>query len=95
MRSYRIVRKEENPTIPIGKVNCSEGFIIATSDGEAIGIIVEDKEKDEYIFITQFSDYFTSDFVPQASYANLEDLMKEIKSEYTDPVEFNFIKVEE
>lgn len=95
MRIYRIVKKEESPTILIGRVNFSEGFIIVTSDGEAIGIIVEDKGQEEYIFITKFSDYFTSELEPQASSNILEDLMKEIKSEYTDPVEFNFIKVVE
>lgn len=92
MKIYKVVKKEENPTITLNKVDFNEGFIIATSKGSAIGIIVYDLEEN-YIFITSFKDYFRELDVP--GYLNLEDLMNNIKSDYEDPVEFNFVRVEQ
>lgn len=94
MRIYRVVKKEENPTIALSKVSLNNGFIIVTSDGEAIGIIVHDLNSENYFFITDFSDYF-GDFDSDSGCSNLEALMNCIKKDYDDPVEFNFVKVEQ
>lgn len=92
MRIYKVVKKEESPTIALNKVDFSEGFIIATSRGAAIGIIVYDLESESHIFITSFKDYFRE--LDISGYPNLENLMNHIKSDYEDPVEFTFVKVE-
>ena len=94
MRVYKVVKKEESPTITINRVNFDDGFIIVTSEGNAVGIIVYDLGSGSYIFITSFKDYFGE---LSAEYGNpdLEELMNCIQSDYSDPVEFNFIKVEQ
>lgn len=94
MRIYEVVKKEENPTISLGKVNMEDGFLIALADGEAIGIIVYDANNSQYIMITEFWDDFSSGIDPRYYNEDLEKLMEEIKSDYTDPVEFNFVRVE-
>ena len=94
MRIYKVVKKEENPTISLGKVNMEDGFLIALADGEAIGIIVYDANNSQYIMITEFWDDFSSGIDPRYYNEDLEKLMEEIKSDYTDPVEFNFVRVE-
>lgn len=95
MRIYKVVKKEENPTISLGKVNIEDGFLIALADGEAIGIIVYDSSNSQYIMITDFWDDFSSGIDPRYHNEDLEKLMDEIKSDYTDPVEFNFVRVEQ
>lgn len=95
MRIYKVVKREENPTISVDKVNMEDGFLIVISDGEAVGIIVCDDCTENYIMITGFSDSFESGIVPRYYNEDLEQLMDEIKSDYTKPVEFNFIKVEQ
>jgi hypothetical protein len=94
MRIYKVVKKEENPTIPLSKVNMEDGFLIAMADGEAIGIIVYDANNAQYIMITDFWDDFSSGIDPRYYNEDLEKLMEEIKSDYTDLVEFNFVRVE-
>lgn len=94
MRIYKVVKKEENPTIPLNKVEMEDGFLIAMADGEAIGVIVYDDCRENYLMITDFSDSFESGIDPRYYNDNLEKLMDEIKSDYTDPVEFNFVRVE-
>ena len=94
MRIYKVVKKEENPTISLSKVNMEDGFLIAMADGEAIGIIVYDANNAQYIMITDFWDDFSSGIDPRYYNEDLEKLMEEIKSDYTDPVEFNFVRVE-
>ena len=94
MRIYKVVKKEENPTISLGKVNMEDGFLIALADGEAIGIIVYDSNNSQYIMITEFWDDFSNGIDPRYYNEDLEKLMEEIKSDYTDPVEFNFVRVE-
>ena len=94
MRIYKVVKKEENPTISLGKVNMEDGFLMALADGEAIGIIVYDSNNSQYIMITEFWDDFSNGIDPRYYNEDLEKLMEEIKSDYTDPVEFNFVRVE-
>lgn len=93
MKIYKVVKKEENPTISINKVNMENGFLIATVDEVAIGIIVYDTSYDHYILITDFYDDFASGIDPRYYDEDLEKLMEEIKSNYTGSVEFNFISV--
>lgn len=95
MKTYKIVRKEESPTININEVSFENGFIIVTSGDEVIGIIVRDTYNDVYVFINHFEDDFYSGINADYSYEELEELMKRLTSEYSDPVEFNFIRVEE
>lgn len=95
MRIYKVVKKEENPTIPLSKVNMEDGFLIVISDGEAVGIIVYNDCTDNYIMITDFSDSFESGITPDYYNEDLEKLMEEIKSDYTEPVEFNFVRIEQ
>lgn len=95
MKTYRIIKEEESPTININEVSFENGFIIVISDGEAVGIIVHDTYNDVYTFINHFEDDFYSGIRADYSYDELEELMKRLTLEYTDPVEFNFIKVEE
>lgn len=95
MKTYRIVKKEESPTININEVSFENGFVIVTSDGEVIGIIVHDAHNDVYAFINHFRDDFYSGVNTDYSDDELEELMKLLTSEYTDPVEFNFVRVEE
>lgn len=95
MKTYRIVKKEESPTININEVNFENGFVIVTSDDEVVGIIVYDTYNDVYAFINHFRDDFYSGVSTDYSDENLEELMKRLTSEYTDPVEFNFVRVEE
>lgn len=94
MRIYKVVKKEENPTISLNKVHMEDGFLIALSDGEAIGIIVYDAINTQYIMITNFLDDFSCGINPRYYDKDLEKLMDVIKSDYTDPVEFNFVRVE-
>ena len=94
MRAYRIVKKEENPTIQLNKVNLYNGFIIVTSDSETIGIIVYDDELHEFLFIDSFINSFGTGIDPSYHRDELEDLMKDIKESFVDPIEFNFIPVE-
>ena len=95
MRIYKVVKKEENPTIPINRVKMEEGFLIVMSDGEAVGIIVYDANNAQYIMITEFYDDFSNGIEPRYYDEDLEKLMEEIKSDYTDAVEFNFVRVEQ
>jgi hypothetical protein len=95
MKTYKIVKKEESPTININEVSFENGFIIVTSDGEVIGIIVHDTYNDVYAFINHFRDDFYSGVNTDYSDEELEELMKRLTSEYSDPVEFNFVRVEE
>lgn len=94
MRSYKIVEKETSPTIPINKVSLLDGFIIPTADGEAIGIIVFDTCMDKYVLLNDFTDTFESGVEPVLMDDTLEKLMEGIRLDYTDPVEFNFVRVE-
>lgn len=93
MRIYKVVKKEESPTISLDKVNMEDGFLIAGAAGAVIGIIVYDTDNDHYIMITDFRDNFISGIDPRYYNEDLEKLMDEIKSDYIDPVEFNFVKV--
>lgn len=95
MKTYRIVKKEESPTININEVSFENGFVIVTSDDEVIGIIVHDTYNDVYSFINHFSNDFYSGVSTEYSEDYLEELMKRLTSEYADPVEFNFVRVEE
>lgn len=94
MRIYKVVKKEENPTISLDKVNMENGFLIALSDGEAIGIIVYDATNNQYMMITDFCDNFSNGIDPNYYSVDLEALMNEIKSDYMTPIEFNFVRVE-
>lgn len=94
MRIYKVVKKEESPTISLDKVNMEDGFLIAGAAGAVIGIIVYDTDMDQYIMITDFRDNFSSGInEPRYYNEDLEKLMDEIKSDFIDPVEFNFVKV--
>ena len=95
MKTYRIVKKEESPTININEVSFENGFVIVTSDDEVVGIIVHDTYNDVYAFINHFKDDFYSGVDTDYSDEKLEALMKRLTSEYADPVEFNFVRVEE
>jgi hypothetical protein len=95
MRIYKVVKKEENPTISLSKVNMEDGFLIAMADGEAIGIIVYDANNAQYIMITDFWDDFSSGIDPHYYNEDLEKLMEEIRRDYTEPVELNFVRVEQ
>jgi len=95
MKIYKVVKKEESPTIPLSKVNMGEGFLIVVSNNEAIGIIVYDTNDSQYMMITDFRDDFTVGIDPRYYNEDLEDLMTEIKKDYIDPVEFNFVRVEQ
>lgn len=94
MRIYKVIKKEESPTIPLNKVEMEDGFLIAMADGEAIGIIVYDDCRENYLMINDFIDSFESGINPRYYNDDLEKLMEEIKSDYTAPVEFNFVRVE-
>ena len=94
MRIYKVVKKEESPTILINKVDLSTGFIIVSSNDDAVGIIMYDIDTNQYIMIVDFKDSFTDGIAFQYSNTNLESLMNEIKGDYIDPVEFNFVRVE-
>jgi len=94
MRIYKVIKKEESPTISLNKVSMKDGFLIVMSDSEAVGIIVYDNCEAKYLMITEFIDSFQSGIDPRYCNENLEKLMEEIKSDYVDPVEFSFIKVE-
>lgn len=96
MRIYRVIKNEEKPTIPLSKVKMEEGFLIVTADNEVIGIIVYDSNGSQYIMINDFWDDFTGGgIVPHYYNDSLEKLMDEIKDDYTSPVEFNFVRVEQ
>jgi len=95
MRIYKVVEKEETPTISLDNVNIEDGFLIALSEDEAIGIIVYDVKYDQYIMITNFWDNFSSGINTPYHNEDLKKLMEEIKSDYADPVEFNFVRVEQ
>lgn len=93
MRIYKVVKREENPTIPLSKVDMEDGFLIAISNGEAVGIIVYDDCTENYIMITDFKDSFESGITPRYYNENLENLMEEIKMDYIESVELNFVRV--
>ena len=95
MRTYKIVKKEEKPTIPISKVNFSEGFILVESDDEAVGIIVLDDEAGVFSFITTFKDSFRDGIRPAYYDESLEGLMKTLKGDFVDETEFTFIRTAE
>lgn len=96
MTLYKIVKRNENPTIPLNKVSCMNGFIVVSSDDEPVGVIVYDSGESEYIMINNFHDTFAQGICPtKYTSSNLEDLMERIKDNYMDPVEFNFIRVEQ
>lgn len=95
MRIYKVVKKEENPTIPLNKVRMEDGFLIVMSNGEVVGIIVYDSSDTQYIMITNFRDYFATGIDPEYHNESLEKLLEEIKSDYINPVEFNFVRVEQ
>lgn len=94
MKIYKVVKREENPTITLSDVNMEYGFMIVTAEGEAVGIIVYDSEREEYMLINNFYDSFKEGICPCYCDEKLENLMKRIKSDYVAPVEFNYIKVE-
>lgn len=94
MRIYKVVKKEENPTISLSKVNMEDGFLIAMANDEAIGIIVYDVNNAQYIMINSFWDDFSSVVDPRYYNEDLDKLTEEIESDYTNPIEFNFIRVE-
>lgn len=94
MKIYKIVKREENPTIRLSDVSFNNGFIIVTANFESVGIIVQDCEKEEYIFIHDFYNTFIDGIDVDYRNESVEELMKELKSDYMSPVEFNFIKFE-
>ena len=95
MQSFKIVKKEESPTIPLNKVDLNPGFILVTSNEENVGIICYDCEKDRYFLMCSFCDYFSSGIDCDGCYCAdiLEDLMEEINTDFNDPIEFNFFKI--
>lgn len=94
MKIYKVVKREENPTISVSDVSMENGFMLVTSDGSCIGMIVFDSEKEEYILITCFYDCFREGIEVDYHHESLENLMKIIKSDYCGTIEFNYIKVE-
>lgn len=94
MKIYKVVKREETPTITIGDVSMEDGFMLVSSDGSCIGMIVYDSEKEEYILVTCFYDCFSMGIEVDYHDASLEGLMKTIKSDYCGAIEFNYIKVE-
>lgn len=94
MKIYKVVKREENPTITIGDVRMEDGFMLASSDGRCIGMIVYDSGRGEYILITCFYDDFGDGIEVEYHHESLDDLMKIIKSDYCGTIEFNYIKVE-
>jgi len=93
MKIYKVVKREENPTISLSKVSMEDGFLIVISNGEAIGIIVHDDCKEQYIMITYFNDSFESGINADYYDENLEKLIEEIRKDYTEPVELNFVRI--
>lgn len=92
MRTYKIVKKEEKPTITISKVNFNEGFILVESNDEAVGIIVLDDEAGVFSFISNFRDSFRDGIRPAYYDESLEGLMKTLKNDLVDETEFTFIR---
>ena len=92
MRTYKIVKKEEKPTMPINKVNFNEGFILVESNDEAVGIIVLDDEAGVFSFIATFKDSFRDGINPAYYNDSLEGLMNSLKSDFVDKTEFIFIR---
>lgn len=91
---YKVVKKQESPTIPLNKINMEDGFIIVKSDDEAIGIIIYDTCRDNYIMINDFKDNFERGINPSYYNKDLENLIEDIKMDYNEPVELNFVKIE-
>lgn len=94
MKIYKVIKREENPTITISDVNMEDGFMLASSDGKCIGMIVHDSGRDEYELITCFYDCFRDGIDVEYHDSSLEELMRTIKSDYCGAIEFNYIKVE-
>lgn len=95
MRTYKIVKKEDKPTIPISKVHFDEGFILVVSNDEAVGIIVQDDDEGVYSFIATFKDSFRAGIMPAYYDDSLEELMKTLKNDLVDETEFTFIRTAE
>lgn len=94
MKIYKVVKREENPTIALSDVSMEDGFMLVSSDGECVGIIVYDSGREKYGLVNCFYDSFRAGIDVQYDAENLEELMKIIKSDFCGPVEFNYIKVE-
>lgn len=94
MKIYKVVKREENPTISIGDVSMEDGFMLVSSDGRCVGMIVYDSGREEYVLVTCFYDDFMGGIEVDYHHESLEELMRGIKSDYCGPVEFNYIKVE-
>lgn len=94
MKIYKVVKREESPTITIGDVNMECGFILVSSDGQCVGMIVYDSGREEYELITCFYNSFRDGADIDYHDESLEELMKVIKSDYCGTIEFNYIKVE-
>ena len=95
IRAYRVVKKEELPTITINKINFEGGFIMVLSDKEPIGIIVYDSDKERYLMLDSFCGSFMSGVDPVYSTDELEELLKVIEKDYCGLIEYNFIPVVE
>jgi hypothetical protein len=94
MKIYKVVKREENPTITISDANMEDGFMLVSSDGRCIGMIVYDSGREEYILVTCFYDSFRDGIEVDYHHEDLEELMRGIKSDYCGAIEFNYIKVE-
>ena len=95
MRTYKIVKKEDKPTITINKVNFNEGFVLVESSNEAVGIIVLDDNARLYSFISNFKDSFRAGIIPAYCAQSLEELMNFINNNFVDEAEFTFIRIAE
>lgn len=94
MKIYKVVKREENPTISVSDVSMEDGFMLVSSDGRCIGMIVYDSGREEYELITCFYNDFRDGIDIDYHDESLEALMKIIKSDYCGTIEFNYIKVE-
>lgn len=94
MKIYKVVKREENPTIALSDVSMEDGFMLVSSDDECVGIIVYDSKRHKYGLINCFYDSFREGIEPRYYDESLEELMRIIKSDFCGPIEFNYIKVE-
>lgn len=94
MKIYKVIKREESPTITIGDVNMEDGFMLVSADGKCIGIIVYDSGREEYELITCFYNSFRDGADVDYHDESLDELMRVIKSDYCGTIEFHYIKVE-
>jgi hypothetical protein len=94
MKIYKVVKREENPTITISDANMEDGFMLVSSDGKCLGMIVYDSGREEYELITCFYDSFRDGIEVDYHDESVDELMRLIKSDYCGAIEFNYIKVE-